>query len=312
MEIRKLIQKRMQGTSSHFFARDGREVPWSQVQSEYQSIRNYLGQHHNQVHDVLALKATKDYRFFLTLLSALELGIPYVPMMVDFPQDRVNQIKEDAEFTVLVTDELIEKMVKTTFPPPTYREVAPDHLAYVLFTSGSTGKPKGVCIPRRALDSFFSWVQEFYPSVNEKDHLLQVTEFTFDISLNDVGHFLHQNVQMHFSDFKNDFFRLAYEIEENKINVITTVPNNLSMILSDEISERANLTSLKMLNIAGARFSHGLYNKCFEKLGKKTTVNSLSTVLGIMSLLVWPCLRFSPSLLKREKKSHKVNKENFF
>ena len=54
-------------------------------------------------------------------------------------------------------------------------------LAYVMFTSGSTGKAKGVAIQQSALVNFLTAVQEVC-SINERDCLLALTSFSFDIS----------------------------------------------------------------------------------------------------------------------------------
>jgi acyl-coenzyme A synthetase/AMP-(fatty) acid ligase len=111
------------------------------------------------------------------------------------------------------------------------------------------------------------WVGSEFNHVTDSDPMLQVTEFTFDIVLTDVGLFLQRNVPVHFSNFNNDLFRLAYEVESYKISTLSTVPNNLSMLLSDVMKDRVDLSHLKTLMIAGARFYYGLYEKCKNRLG---------------------------------------------
>lgn len=275
MNLRGLIQERMSSSDLHVYNRQGTLIPSSQITAEYNSIRNYLATHHYTEKDVIAIKATKDYRFFLTIIASFELGVPYIPMMVDFPQDRVNQIFEDSNFTILITDDVLEKMVAAKLPEQTLKPLNPDQMAYALFTSGSTGKPKGVSIPYKAINNFVDWCGSYFKQITEDDRILQVTEFTFDISLTDVGLFIQKNCHLHFSDFNNDFFRFAHEIEQYKITTITTVPNNLSMLLSDGMLDKADLTTLDSLMIAGARFSHGLYHKCIQHLGTNVNVYNL-------------------------------------
>jgi acyl-coenzyme A synthetase/AMP-(fatty) acid ligase len=137
---------------------------------------------------------------------------------------------------------------------------------YIIFTSGSTGRPKGVIIQRKALNNFFDFMDKAFTKVTPQDRLLQVTEFTFDISLVDVAFFLTRNVTLHFSNFENNIFKLGFEIETHRISVLNTVPNNLNMFLSELVAERMDYQCLKHLYIGGARFSYGLYQKCLKYL----------------------------------------------
>lgn len=266
MNLSQLIQDRLHHPFN-IYDRPGSHLDWKKVQQEYFSIRNYLLGKVGPG-EIIAIKATKDYRYLLTVIAAMETGITYIPMMVDYPQHRVEQIREDANFKLLVTDEILATMATGHWveqPLPT--RIDPNSTSYIIFTSGSTGKPKGVMIPRKALENFMNWVGSEFTHVTDADHMLQVTEFTFDIVLTDVGLFLQKNVHTHFSNFNSDLFKFAFEIESNQITTLSTVPNNLSMLLTDSIADRVNLTSLKTLMIAGARFSHGLYQKCKTKLG---------------------------------------------
>jgi acyl-coenzyme A synthetase/AMP-(fatty) acid ligase len=245
------------------YNRAGELQNWEVVSREYHHIRQYLLDQHSGDKRPVVIRQTKDYRYFLTIIACMELGMPYIPVKADYPADRLGQIKEDSHYQVVLDDELMQKMlsyeqVQKNEPPA----VSPADIMYVMFTSGSTGRPKGVIIQRQALENFFIYLKECFPRVNESDRLLQVTEFTFDISLVDVGMFLTKNVEVYFSNFENNIFKMGFEIDTHRISFLNTVPNNLNMFLSDMVAERMDYHCLKHLFIAGARFSHGLYEKC--------------------------------------------------
>lgn len=61
----------------------------------------------------------------------------------------------------------------------------PDDLAYVIFTSGSTGQPKGVMVRHRTVANVFDWVNREF-EVTERDRILLVTSFGFDLSIYDT------------------------------------------------------------------------------------------------------------------------------
>jgi D-alanine--poly(phosphoribitol) ligase subunit 1 len=262
--IRELIQQRMDSPLK-VFSKEGTLISDVQLKSEYKIIRQYLLDHHSGPHDCVAIKQNKDFRYLLTILACQEIGIPYIPMKHDYPMDRVGQIQEDSHFTILITDEKMEEILsykeakKTDLPL-----VDGEKSAYIIFTSGSTGRPKGVIIQRKALDNFYQWAHSYFSNVTSKDRLLQVTEFTFDISLLDVGLFLTKNIETYFSNWNGNIFKLGFEIETHRISALNTVPNNLNMFLSDLVADRMDYKCLKYLFIAGSRFSHGLYEKCLH------------------------------------------------
>lgn len=255
------------------YQRGGEFVPAETIILEYQKITSFLAK--NAINDKsVGIKQTKDYRYLLTMLACMEIGIPYVPMKNDFPSDRVEQIREDAEFNLIVDDALVSSIVASDqIHCDHVKEVSDRSPLYMIFTSGSTGKPKGVVISRGAASNFSKWMQTYFKEITENDRMLQVTQFTFDISLVEIFIFLEKNVSLYFSKFDQDIFKLAYEIEQYKITALSTVPNNLNMLLEDFLVGRADYSSLKELMIGGARFSYGLYEKCLRHLKESNVYN---------------------------------------
>ena len=82
MFLRQLVQQRLD-SSFHIYNREGVLIPESQIKSEYQAIKQYLLDHHNGPEERIALKMNKDYRYFLCILAALEVGVTYIPMKHD-------------------------------------------------------------------------------------------------------------------------------------------------------------------------------------------------------------------------------------
>jgi len=275
MYLRNLIQKRLSESDFRLYDRQGQSVSCGTVQKEYRAIKSYLTHRCTQDRLPVAIKLQKDYHYFLTLLACLEVGLPYLPFKHDYPSHRIEQIREDSQFQLLVDEVELSKMLAFTGPQIDLTEVKHDDNAYLIFTSGSTGRPKGVMIARRSLENFFQWLDTDFPSITANDVLLQVTEFTFDISLVDVGLFILKNTGISFSDFNSNIFKMAYEIETRTITVLNTVPNNLNMLLSPQIVDRANYSSLKHLFIAGSRFSYGLYQASKSKLPSGCEVYNL-------------------------------------
>jgi acyl-coenzyme A synthetase/AMP-(fatty) acid ligase len=275
VEIRQLIQRRM-NTPVRLHNRQGDALASETVLREYAVIKQFLLDHYNHEHDIVAIKQHKDYRYFLTILACMEIGTPYIPFKHDYPEDRVQQIQEDAKFTLLLDDHKMSEVLSYTGKKLTaLKPVSPELPLYTIFTSGSTGRPKGVTIQRKAWQNFCGWVDTELKKLSADDRLLQVTEFTFDISLLDVALFLTKNVSVYFSNFENNMFKLGYEVETHRISILNTVPNNLNMFLSDMVADRMDYRCLKHLYIAGARFSYGLYQKCLKYFERDVDVYNL-------------------------------------
>lgn len=271
MYLRELIQKKFSSSHICIYGTDKVQIPQELLVLEYERIKQFISS--SCLHDpYIAIKAQKNYRYMLSMIACMEIGIPYIPMKYDYPDNRVSQICDDAKFKTILDDKLLEEICsKKSDQKIIYKEVSAKDPLYAIFTSGSTGKPKGVVIPRSAGANFSSWVLEYFSEVKNDDKILQTSQFTFDISLVDVALFLSRDVGIYFSEFEQDIFKLAYEIEEYQINFLVTVPNNVNMLLDDFLIGRVNYKSLSDLIICGSRFSNGLHAKCSKYLKEQGT-----------------------------------------
>ena len=110
MVIRELVQSRLK-SNFKIFNREGNQVEPSRIEKEYKAIRQYLLDHHSKANDCIAIKQKKDYLYFLTILACQEIGITYIPMKHDYPMDRVAQIQKDSNFSLLISDEEMAKIL---------------------------------------------------------------------------------------------------------------------------------------------------------------------------------------------------------
>lgn len=281
MELQKLIHKRLFKSSFSIFDTQGKKVDPQIFRQEYLILRSYLS-HHLKPQDVLAIKLKKDVSYLMTLLACMDLGITYIPMKETYPMDRVEQIQRSSHFKLLIDEELFKSILSnnSSFNTP-FEEInktgdfplSPSQPLYIIFTSGSTGMPKGVVISRQAAANYCQWMSQYFNHFSSEDHILQVTDFTFDISLNDIFAFLNSNTHIYFSSFTGNIFVLAHEIENYKISIINSVPNNFNMLFDKIVMGKANYSSLKTLLIGGARFSLGLYQKIKDTFSSLKTYN---------------------------------------
>ena len=115
---------------------------------------------------IVALCLDRSLEMVIGILGILKAGGAYLPVDPMYPKDRLTFMLEDAQVSVLVTQEKLTALFPATDSTqilldgfasvdmvatggnqenPTCDGI-PDNLAYVIYTSGSTGKPKGVLI----------------------------------------------------------------------------------------------------------------------------------------------------------------------
>jgi acyl-coenzyme A synthetase/AMP-(fatty) acid ligase len=250
--------------SSNFLQESFSElIPVGCVQEKYEDIRDYLLTH-CKPGDRVAIHLSHGPEYLLSILACLETGFTFVPLKKEWPQARVEQVHELAEPKILLNEELFKKLPRST-EQKSLPSISPEDIAYIIFTSGSTGAPKGVMIRRSSFVEFVRWLEEYFVTVMPTDRVLFIADFTFDMSLLDVGLVIARQPMAFFSKFSGNVFRLASEIMRYKISSIATVPNTVMMLLQESIVSRADFSTLRFLLLGGSRFSAGAYAAIFKK-----------------------------------------------
>ena len=261
-------------------------VDSSSIQDKYLKIKSFLLKQ-KQLDNKIVILVKKDFNYVLFILVSLEIGITFVPLNKEWPSRRIIDILTDIGRYKVVTDDnfigipkcsqvTLLSIFESSYCNNNFdsSKIRLSSIAYIIFTSGSTGKPKGVTIKRGSYCNFVSWVDKYFRHISHNDKLLNTSDFSFDLSLIDIALFISRGVHFFISNFSGNVFILLSEIEKNKITTMATVPNNLQLLLSNNVMKRGNISSLSNLLIGGARFSYGLYVK----------INNITTNLNVYNL----------------------------
>lgn len=213
--------------------------------------------------DNVAIIMEKSIYQVASAIAVLCAKAVYVPITIEQGFNRTKNILDKIESEIILTtsnnDICYEdiKVINVDGVSPQAEELPrggdADKLAYIIFTSGSTGEPKGVAITHRAAVNTIEDINLRY-HVTEKDSILGVSEFNFDLSVYDIFGILSVGGTLVYpkENKKRDPAYLAQLIKMEKITVWNSVPALLQMImLYSGSDEKCDLSSLKLVLLSG-------------------------------------------------------------
>ena len=182
----------------------------------------------------VAISLERSVDMVAAVLGVLKSGAAYVPLDPEFPEDRREFMRSDADCSVDLTAESLAEALTHERSAARSARARPDDLAYVLYTSGSTGRPKGVLIEHRSLVAFLQAMQRA-PGLTADDVLVSVTTLSFDIA----GLELYlplitgASVVIASREVASDPRALAALLDRNRATVMQATPATWRMLLAD-------------------------------------------------------------------------------
>jgi amino acid adenylation domain-containing protein len=143
--------------------------------------------------------------------------------------------------------------------------VKPENLAYVIYTSGSTGKPKGVMNIHQGISNTLKYTIDYY-NLTSEDCILQITPFSFDVSVWEVFSSLTSGATLVVTkpDGYKDIDYLIDLIVQEQVTYFTCVPSILRVFLQHPKSKDCHC--LKRVIVGGEALSYELNQRFFQQL----------------------------------------------
>jgi len=219
-------------------------VNFSNEQLTYQELNsrsNKLAQHLQKIgvssEVLVGICISQSIEMIIGLLGILKAGGAYVPLDPSYPQERLNFMLEDAQVSVLLTQENLLKHFEGFSNPiisidkdwgiiAQEKEDNPksdlnsDNLAYIIYTSGSTGKPKGVAVPHKAVNRLVCNTN--YIKLSPSDKIAQASNISFDAATFEIWGALLNGAQLVgiSKDVTLSPHELALQLREKAISVL--------------------------------------------------------------------------------------------
>ena len=234
------------------------------------------------------------------IYGIMKAGAVYVPLAVDYPEQRVAYIKNEINGKLIFDEEalsqfLSEKEGLNKDNPP--RQAGPEDLCYVIYTSGTTGEPKGVMIKHHSLVNRLAWMQKAFP-LDVEDRLIQKTTYTFDVSVWEIfwWSLYGASLNVPIPGVEKDPASLVENIHEHQVTVMHFVPSMLTVFLHHlkAFPEKKQLLgSLKQVFVSGEALKMTQRDAFFDLLPHVRLMNLYGPTEATIDVSFYDCAEVS-------------------
>ena len=178
------------------------QLTYQELNSKANQLARYLQTLGVGAETLVGICVDRSLEMIIGLLGILKAGGAYVPLDPAYPSERLTYMVDDAQVSVLVTQERYSNLIadyegEVVCLDSQWSEIASygsdnlvntvdaSNLAYVIYTSGSTGKPKGVMIEHQSLVNFTQLAIKHY-KMSQSDRTLQFASISFDMAAEDI------------------------------------------------------------------------------------------------------------------------------
>lgn len=167
-----------------------KELTYAQFNAISNQFADYLNCTYGiQPDELVGIMLERGEWMIIAILGIIKAGGAYVPIDPDYPQDRINYIKEDSACKVLIDDHELDrfKLSSAKYSTKNIKNgLISSNLVYCIYTSGSTGQPKGVLVEHRNLINLLWWQKEEVYKMTSDERVLQFSTITFDPSAEQI------------------------------------------------------------------------------------------------------------------------------
>ncbi|MBU7585508.1 MAG: non-ribosomal peptide synthase/polyketide synthase [Nostoc sp. TH1S01] len=265
---------------------ENQPLTYQQLNTRANQLAHYLRSLGVEADVLVGLCVERSLDMIVGILGILKAGGAYVPLDPDYPQERLAFTLEDAQVSVLLTQQQLleslpqhqarvicldtdwEKIAQNSFSNP-QNTATPDKLAYVIYTSGSTGKPKGVLVNHKNVVRLFAATDAWY-QFNCDDVWTLFHSYAFDFSVWEIwGALLYGGrlivVPYLVTRSPESFYQL---LAQEKVTVLNQTPSAFRQLIQVEQSmTTAGELNLRFVIFGGEALEINSLQPWFERHG---------------------------------------------
>lgn len=169
---------------------EDQKLTYRELNERANSLANYLRNNGVGLNDSVAIFLDKSLEMIVAILAILKVDALYVPIDIDYPDNRINFMLSDSNAKIVLTKRafLLDLDFENTLAIDLCNTIYLDNktfpskhagdLAYVMYTSGSTGNPKGVVVKQKSIIRLVK--NPNYINFHKNERILQTGSIVFD------------------------------------------------------------------------------------------------------------------------------------
>ena len=179
------------------------QLTYRELNTKANQLAHYLRELKVDAPLLVGLCVHRSLEMIIGLLGIIKAGGAYVPLDPAYPTERLKFMLQDAQVSVLLTQQSLLSDVFVDLCPKVFcldtdwekvagqgencldKTATAEDLVYVIYTSGSTGNPKGVEVTHKGVVNLALSACEVL-DLSHRDRVLQFSSISFDTSVEEI------------------------------------------------------------------------------------------------------------------------------
>ena len=266
------------------------KLTYKELNEKSNQLARYLIEQGVTPHTVIGLRLNKRLEMIIGILAIIKSGCCYLPINMQYPEDRVNFMLSDSNAKLLLgtkdslTDmeldlpkidiDLSNTDIYNYNDKNLNLKISPEDLIYIIYTSGSTGKPKGAMLCHRNVVRLFK-NDKFLFDFDDTDAWVMFHSVAFDFSVWEMyGALLFGGKLVLISDDVAQDPELFLEVmRKEHVTVLNQTPTYFYKLLKVELEKEDSNLAVRYIIFGGEALKPNLIKGWYLKYPKTKLIN---------------------------------------